>query len=109
MSSVNTVSGKLADFICNLQIEQLPKSVIERTKTRLLDCLATGLAAHGLHVPSVVLAFTEGGVGPASVIGYQKSLPIVDAAFVNATLINGRSQDDFMQKSHPGALTIPAA
>ena len=109
MSPINTVSGKLADFICNLQIEQLPKSVIERTKTRLLDCLATGLAAHGLHVPSVVLAFTEGGVGPARVIGYQKSLPIVDAAFVNATLINGRSQDDFMQKSHPGALTIPAA
>ena len=109
MSSINTVSGKLAEFSCNLQIEQLPKRVIERTKTRLLDCLATGLAAHGLHVPSVVLAFTEGGVGPASVIGYQKSLPIVDAAFVNATLINGRSQDDFMQKSHPGALTIPAA
>ena len=83
MIPINTVSGKLADFICNLQIEQLPKSVIERTKTRLLDCLATGLAAHDLHVPSVVLAFTEGSVGPASVIGYQKSLPIVDAAFVN--------------------------
>jgi 2-methylcitrate dehydratase PrpD len=93
MGSINTVSGKLAEFICNLQIDQLPKSVIERAQTRLLDCLSTGLAAHGLHVPSVVLAFTEGGSGPASVIGYQKSLPIVDAAFVNATLINGRSQD----------------
>ena len=109
MSSINSVSGKLAEFICNLQIDHLPTRVIERAKARLLDCLATGLAAHGLHVPSVVLAFTEGGTGPASVIGYQKSLPIVDAAFVNATLINGRSQDDFMRKSHPGALTIPAA
>lgn len=108
MSSVNTVSGKLAEFICGLELQHLSPSVLEKTKTRLLDCLATGLAAQGLHVPGVALAFVGNSSGPARVIGYDRSLPLVDAALVNATLINGRSQDDFMQKSHPGALTIPA-
>lgn len=34
---------------------------------------------------------------------------MIDAAFVNATLVNGRCQDDFLQKSHPGAITVPPA
>ena len=109
MDVLPTVSGKLADFVVNLKADQIPVHVLDRAKVRLLDSLATALAAHGLHVPSVVLAFVGSGQGPARVIGYEQSLPLVDAAFVNATLINGRSQDDFMQKSHPGALTVPAS
>jgi 2-methylcitrate dehydratase PrpD len=33
----------------------------------------------------------------------------VDAAFINATLVNGRTQDDFLYKSHPGAVSVPSA
>ena len=44
----------------------------------------------------------------STVIGQRRTLPPIDAAVANATLVNGRSQDDFMQKSHPGALTVPA-
>lgn len=109
MTSPNTVSGKLADFIHDAQIARLPASVIEKAKVRLLDSLGTALAAYGLPVPSVALAFAKGNAGRATVIGYADSLPAVDAAFVNATLVNGRSQDDFLQKSHAGAVTIPSA
>ena len=109
MTSPDSVSGKLADFIHDLDIAKIPASVVEKTKVRLLDGLGTALAAHGLPVPSVALAFVKGNTGPATVIGYPDALPPVDAAFVNATLINGRSQDDFLQKSHAGAVTIPSA
>ena len=109
MTSPNTVSGKLADFIYGVQIAKLPASVVEKAKVRLLDSLGTALAAYGLPVPSMALAFVKGNTGPATVIGYPDSVPAIDAAFVNATLVNGRSQDDFLQKSHPGALTIPSA
>ncbi len=109
MTSPNTVSGKLADFIHDLNIAELPAGVIEKAKLRVLDGLGTALAAHGLPVPSMALALVKGNTGPASVIGYPDSLPPIDAAFVNATLVNGRSQDDFLQKSHAGAVTLPSA
>lgn len=109
MTSVDTVSGKLADFIHGLAFADLPASVVEKAKVRLLDCLGTALAARDLPVPAVALAFINGNAGPATVIGHRRRVPVIDAAFVNATLINGRSQDDFLQKSHPGAVTIPSA
>ena len=109
MSSVPTVSGKLADFIHGTRFTDLPPTVVEKAKARLLDCLGTALAARGLKVPSIALAFVGDNRGAASIIGYAQRVPAVDAAFVNATLINGRSQDDFLQKSHAGAVTVPAA
>jgi 2-methylcitrate dehydratase PrpD len=109
MSNGQTIGGRFAAFIHDTAFERLPSTTVEKAKLRLLDCLGTALAARGLHVPSVALAFVKGNVGPATLIGYPDRLPVVDAAFVNATLVNGRSQDDFLQKSHPGALTVPAA
>jgi 2-methylcitrate dehydratase PrpD len=108
-TTTDTVSGRFAAFIHGLTLAALPRSVVEKTKVRLLDCLGTGLAARGLHVPGVALAFIDGNTGPATVLGQRQRVPLIDAAFVNATLINGRSEDDFLQKSHPGALTIPSA
>jgi 2-methylcitrate dehydratase PrpD len=107
--SSQTISGQLADFIHRVSFDDLPRPVVETAKVRVLDCLSTGIAAHGLHVPSVALAFVKGNSGPSTVIGEAERVPPVDAAFVNAALINGRSQDDFLQKSHPGALTVSAA
>lgn len=109
MSAGPTVSGKLAGFIHATTFESLPPEVVDRARTRLLDCLGTALAARELRVPALALAFVKGNEGPASVIGHPERLPLVDAAFVNATLVNGRSQDDFLAKSHPGALTVPSA
>lgn len=104
-----TVSAKFATFIEGLSIGSLSDDVIAKTKVRLLDCLGTGLAARGLKVPGIAMAFVKGSSGPATILGRSERVPAIDAAFVNATLINGRSEDDFLQKSHPGALTIPGA
>jgi 2-methylcitrate dehydratase PrpD len=104
-----TVSAKFATFIQGLSIGNLSDEVISKTKVRLLDCLGTGLAARGLKVPGIAMAFVNGNSGPATILGRGERVPAIDAAFVNATLINGRSEDDFLQKSHPGALTVPSA
>lgn len=104
-----TFSTRLADFVEATRFEDLPASVQEEARGRLLDGLGPGLAARGLHVPGVALAFVTGNEGPASVLGHPHRVPVIDACFVNAALINGRSQDDFLLKSHPSALTIPPA
>jgi 2-methylcitrate dehydratase PrpD len=106
---MQTISGQWARFIRGLDIDAVPTDVIEKTALRILDCLGTGLAARGLKVPDVALAFIGTSSGPATVVGHPRRVTPLDAALVNATLLNGRSEDDFLQKSHPGALTIPSA
>lgn len=104
-----SISMRWAEFVSGLSLAAVPQSTVGKAKLRLLDSLATGLAAGGLKVPGIALAFVQGSRGPATVLGHAQRMAPIDAAFVNATLINGRSEDDFLQKSHPGALTIPAA
>jgi 2-methylcitrate dehydratase PrpD len=106
---IDSISGRWAEFIGGLSVGTVPASIVESAKLRLLDCLGTGLAARGLKVPALALAFVGDSHGPATVLAHGRRMAPVDAAFVNATLINGRSEDDFLQKSHPGALTVPAA
>lgn len=106
---MKTVSNQWAEFIQSVTAKSVPPRVLEHAKVRMLDVIGTGLAARGLKVPELARAFTSGSNGPATVIGHPDRIAPIDAALVNATLMNGRSEDDFLQKSHPGALTIPSA
>jgi len=104
-----TISRRFADFISSTDIAQLPAGLVRKGKLRILDALSTALVSGRLPVPSAALALaaTSGGVG--TIIGQAATTAPADAAFVNATLINGRTQDDFLAKSHPGAVVLPAA
>ncbi len=104
-----SITRELAAFIHRLSPQELPPGVLERAKIRILDGLSTGIAGIGLPVPSVALEAMKNHPGQATVLGSRHKIQTADAAFVNAALINGRSQDDFLFKSHPGAITIPAA
>jgi 2-methylcitrate dehydratase PrpD len=103
------VGQQWAAFIHATDFHGLPADTVARAKSRLLDAVATALAARDLPVPTVARRFVQANRGPASVIGHAERLPAVDAAFVNATLVNGCTHDDFLAKSHPGAIAIPAA
>jgi 2-methylcitrate dehydratase PrpD len=109
MTEIATVSQQLARFIGATQAGRLPEHIVAMAKDRILDTLGTAIAAAGLPVPTVASKLVEKGSGHASVIGSAHRVSAVDASFVNATLVNGRTQDDFLCKSHPGAVTIPAA
>ncbi|AOB30378.1 hypothetical protein AKI39_06220 [Bordetella sp. H567] len=104
-----TVAEQWAAFLHDTRFEDLPADIVARAKSRLLDALATAVAARDLPVPAVARRFVQANRGPATVIGHADTLPTVDAAFVNATLVNGCTHDDFLAKSHPGAVAIPAA
>ncbi|HEY4067364.1 MAG TPA: MmgE/PrpD family protein [Burkholderiaceae bacterium] len=104
-----TIARQLAQFICTTSFDALPPEVVEQAKSRVLDSLGTAFASRKLPVPGVALKFTAGNQGEATVFGHARRLPAVDAALVNATLINGTTHDDFVGKAHPGAVTLPAA
>lgn len=104
-----TISQQFAQFITTLSFETLPPALVEQAKIRILDSLATAIAARDLPVPAIAAALVGDNRGRATIIGQARTVPAIDAALVNATLVNGRSQDDFLCKSHPGAVTLPAA
>ncbi|CAN7767908.1 MmgE/PrpD family protein [Caballeronia sp. LjRoot31] len=107
--SSNSISGQFAQAIVAMSTNTLPAGVVEKAKLRILDSLTTAVAAHGLAVPGVAAALVGENRGKSTIIGQQQRVPAIDAAWVNATLVNGRSQDDFLCKSHPGAIAVPAA
>jgi 2-methylcitrate dehydratase PrpD len=104
-----TISRQFAEFISSTDIAQLPTGLVRESKLRILDALSTALVSGRLPVPSAALALAATSGGSATVIGQPDTTAPADAAFVNATLINGRTQDDFLAKSHPGAVVLPAA
>jgi len=104
-----TISRQFARFIGALAPDSMPAHVADLAKDRTLDTLSTAIAAAGLPVPTVATRMVGRNAGPATLIGGKATVPAADAAFVNATLANGRTQDDFLYKSHPGAVTLPAA
>ncbi len=104
----HTISSRWAEFGHDLSIERLPPAIVALAKDRLLDSLVTAAAAHGLPVPTAAMTLATPG-GPCTIFGESGGFAPADAAFVNATLANGRTQDDFLDKSHPGAVVMPAA
>src|ERR1700742_4934823 len=104
-----TIAQQLGRFIHATSYEALPAHVVEQAKSRMLDSLGTALASRDLPVPATALKFVAGSRGVASVYGHSQRMAAIDAALVNATLINGTTHDDFLDKSDPGAVPIPAA
>jgi 2-methylcitrate dehydratase PrpD len=104
-----TVSRQFAHFVTATTAETVPLAILALAKQRILDAFATAIAGSGLPVPTAAASVIGSNTGKATVIGRATTVPAVDAAFVNATLVNGRTQDDFLYKSHPGAVTLPPA
>lgn len=104
-----SVNQQFAEFIHATSLGKLPADVVELAKSRVLDAVTTAVAARHLPVPGLASAFVRGNAGKATVIGSAARVPAIDAALVNATLINGSSLDDFLEKSHPAAVVVAAA
>ncbi|OZI20978.1 hypothetical protein CAL26_26390 [Bordetella genomosp. 9] len=100
---------QMGDFVANVRADCLPAQVVQHAKSRLVDCLATAISSRALPVPAVAGAFVADSRGGASIVGRRQCAAAVDASFVNATLINGSTHDDFLAKSHAGAVVVPAA
>jgi 2-methylcitrate dehydratase PrpD len=103
----DTLSRQFARFVVQTTAEKLPPAIVSLAKVRVLDSLSTAIAATELPVPTAAASILGNNTGESTVIGKSQRVPAADAAFVNATLINGRTQDDFLCKSHPGAVTVP--
>ncbi|MBR5337963.1 MAG: MmgE/PrpD family protein [Lachnospiraceae bacterium] len=107
------VSRALADFVVNTGYEDIPSHVIDVEKRSILDNIAIisgGADGDGCRE---FVEFAEeasaGGRGEATVLGYNKKLPALWAAFANAAMVMSLDFADTSATAtiHPNTSTFP--
>ena len=105
-------TGRLATWVADLALDQVPQSVVERAKHLLLDGLGCALVGAQLPWPRVA---TDGVLGLESpgntvVIGTGRTTSGPAAAVLNGTFVQGFELDDFhpLAPLHSCSLLVPA-
>ena len=103
---------KLAQFASALRFDDLPKEVVEKAKTSILDTL--GCCLFGASLASVrklaAMVRDEVADGPSQVLGLPQRTSPSHAALVNATSAHAFQLDEIHIGAtlHPGAVSVPA-
>jgi 2-methylcitrate dehydratase len=108
-----TISRRISDFAIGLTYDQLPEDVVHEAKRYLYDSI--GCAYGGYHTKDVNILkdiyFDMGGSEEATLIGFGRKMPAVNAALVNSLMVRALDYNDIYWKedpSHPSDI-IPAA
>jgi 2-methylcitrate dehydratase PrpD len=105
-------TGRLATWVANLTLDEIPQTVIERAKHLLLDGLGCALVGAQLPWSRIATDAVLGleGTGDTVVIGTGLSTGAPAAAVLNGTFIQGFELDDFhpLAPLHSCSLLIPA-
>lgn len=113
MTQFDHPSQTLADFVANLQFDDIPDTVIARTEDLFLDWFASTLAGKGARPVETIerFALTMGpDQGPSEVLISRRTTSPLFAAMVNAAASHFAEQDDVHNGSvfHPAAVIFPA-
>ncbi len=104
-------TGQLATWLATFQLEDVPAATRTRAAYLLLDGVACALV--GARLPwsrrAVESVCRLEGSGPATLIGWNRSLPPPAAALLNSTFIQGFELDDFhpFAPLHSASLILP--
>jgi 2-methylcitrate dehydratase PrpD len=105
-------TGRLATWVANLTLDEIPQTVIKRAKHLLLDGLGCALVGAQLPWSRIATDAVLGleGTGDTVVIGTGLSTGAPAAAVLNGTFIQGFELDDFhpLAPLHSCSLLIPA-
>jgi aconitate decarboxylase len=105
-------TGRLATWLANLTLDQVPEAVRERAKVLMLD--GVGCAFVGAKLPWSRLAVETvtrfEGEGKKTIIGWGKTTAGPAAALLNGTFIQGFELDDFhpLAPLHSASLIVPS-
>ena len=105
-------TGRLATWVADLALDQVPQSVVERAKHLLLDGLGCALVGAQLPWSRVATDAVLGLESPGNtvVIGTGRTTSGPAAAVLNGTFVQGFELDDFhpLAPLHSCSLLVPA-
>jgi len=102
-----------AKYVVDLNYDDLPADVVEKTKMHFLDYLGNTFAAHEMPWSQMVISIIKQMKGePESTVVGEGKYPMMNAALANGTMAHGVDADDSGARpswAHPGACINPAA
>ena len=108
----NGPTGRLACWLADLQLKDIPQEVRERAKLLILDGFACAIV--GAQLPwsrTAVDAVTRlEGAGNSTMIGWGRKISAPAAALLNGTFIQGFELDDYhpLAPLHSASLVLPS-
>ena len=104
----------LAAFAASLDVEAIPRAVLDRTEELMIDWLGSALAGKGARPVETIARFAERmgpGDGPSEVLIHRRGSSALVAAIVNAAASHVAEQDDLHNSSvlHPATVVFPPA
>lgn len=108
-----TAARRLARFVLDLALDEVPGPVATATTQLVLDTLGNALAACGEEFGRAVLqvAADLGGPPEATLLGTGRRVAAANAALANATLAHGLDFDDTREDAivHTGCVAVTTA
>ncbi len=110
---MSSITGKMADFVLNLDYESIPAPAIKEAKRFLLDSVGCALAAVNNEDMAAMYRFTEklGGTPEATLIGSGHRTNAANAALMNSLLVRALDYNDIyweQDPSHPSDIIFGA-
>lgn len=110
MADSPTPSARLADFVSELMIDDIPAEAVREAERCFVDTVGVTLAgaAEGAGATAARIATTEGST---TVLGRNQTAPITDAVLVNGTAGHGLDFDDVCwgMDGHPSVTLVAPA
>ena len=101
LNAVTPLASQVAEWVSEVQYEDLPSDVIESTRLRILDVI--GLALAGAETTfgrsTIAAAKTLSPAGPSRIFGTGDAVAAPTAAFTNAALSQALEYDDTHNES----------
>jgi 2-methylcitrate dehydratase PrpD len=110
-----TVAERIGKFVYRLSYETLPKEIIEKVKTCMINGIGIGISCYDIEFARIAretIKAEEAGMAKgksATIFCDGSKVSVMGAAFANAGLFHGRAQEDTLGSSHTGTVITPAA
>jgi len=108
-----SIAEKMAHFAFTLSYGELPKEVLEKAKSCLINAIGIGISAYkneNFKIAKQVIEKEEKGVfktGGSTIFCDGRKATSMGAAFVNAVLFLGQYQEDTLGTCHIGPIIPP--
>lgn len=102
-----SIARKLAAYITELNYGDLPEEVVEFTKGRIMDSLASCYGGFYLPWSRAALESVRQNKGSSKIIANQEKVNAMDAAFVNGVMAHSINMEDTVVGGHPSSVVTP--
>ncbi len=106
-----SLARAIANFIVELELENLPPEIVEKGRACVLNGYGIGLGSHNTPYAPVAraaaLAMDGEQAAGATLLGDGRKTSVGGATLANGALFHGRAQEDACGAAHLGAVVIP--